>query len=92
MCFDVAHPNTEASLPYDHTAASVHVSLRIPGKLVDAFQKPAEALERPRSWVMVRAFASTSRTGKAPKSPRVDEIVSYLHRFSRPLPTDCAPL
>jgi predicted transcriptional regulator len=45
----------EESLPDDH-AVSNHVSLRIPSDLIEAFDKLAAALERPRSWVMVRAL------------------------------------
>ena len=40
----------------DGHAASAHVSLRVPSDLIDAFDKLAAALDRPRSWVMVRAL------------------------------------
>lgn len=33
-----------------------HVSLRVPNDLIEAFDRLAAALERPRSWVMVRAL------------------------------------
>jgi predicted transcriptional regulator len=33
-----------------------HVSLRVPNDLIEAFDKLAAALERSRSWVMVRAL------------------------------------
>ena len=39
----------------DHTVLS-HVSLRVPNDVIEAFDKIAAALERPRSWVMVRAL------------------------------------
>jgi predicted transcriptional regulator len=42
-------------LPDDHAVLS-HVSLRVPSDLIEAFDKLAAALERPRSWVMVRAL------------------------------------
>jgi predicted transcriptional regulator len=45
----------EESLPDDNTG-STHVSLRLPNDLVQAFDKLAAILERPRSWVMVRAL------------------------------------
>jgi predicted transcriptional regulator len=45
----------EESLPDDH-AVSSHVSLRVPSDVIEAFDKIAAALERPRSWVMVRAL------------------------------------
>jgi predicted transcriptional regulator len=42
-------------LPNDN-AVSTHVSLRVPNDLIHAFDKLAVILERPRSWVMVRAL------------------------------------
>jgi len=35
---------------------SMHISLRVPGDLMQAFDKLAAMLERPRSWVMLRAL------------------------------------
>jgi hypothetical protein len=40
----------------DDSAGSTHVSLHIPGDLVQAFDKLPALLDRPRSWVMLRAF------------------------------------
>ena len=40
----------------DDRAVLSHVSLRVPRDLIEAFDKLAAALERPRSWVMVRAL------------------------------------
>lgn len=40
----------------DDQVASSHVSLRVPNDLVEAYDKLAAALERPRSWVMLRAL------------------------------------
>jgi predicted transcriptional regulator len=45
----------EASLPNDN-AGSTHLSLRVPNDLIQAFDKLAAMLERPRSWVMLRAL------------------------------------
>jgi predicted transcriptional regulator len=42
-------------LPDDHVGPS-HVSLRVPNDVVEAFDKLAAALDRPRSWVMLRAL------------------------------------
>ena len=42
-------------MPDDHAGAS-HVSLRVPNDIIEAFGKLAAALDRPRSWVMVRAL------------------------------------
>jgi predicted transcriptional regulator len=38
------------------SAGSTHVSLRVPGDLIQAFDKLAAILDRPRSWVMLRAL------------------------------------
>jgi predicted transcriptional regulator len=40
----------------DDQAASSHVSLRVPNDVIEAYDKLAAALERPRSWVMLRAL------------------------------------
>jgi predicted transcriptional regulator len=45
----------EASLPDDHPPSS-HVSLRLPHDVIEAFDSLAKALDRPRSWVMLRAL------------------------------------
>ena len=42
-------------MPDDHIATS-HVSLRVPDDVIAAFDRIAAALERPRSWVMLRAL------------------------------------
>lgn len=42
-------------LPDDH-ARSSHVSLRVPDQVIEAFDKLATMLDRPRSWVMLRAL------------------------------------
>ena len=40
----------------DDRAGSSHVSLRVPDDIIAAFDKLAAALDRPRSWVMLRAL------------------------------------
>jgi predicted transcriptional regulator len=40
----------------DGRAGSSHVSLRAPQEVIAAFDKLAAALDRPRSWVMLRAL------------------------------------
>ena len=42
-------------MPDDHSG-SAHVSLRIPHDVVAAFEELAAKLDRPRSWVMLRAL------------------------------------
>jgi predicted transcriptional regulator len=40
----------------DDQPISTHVSLRVPSEVATAFDKLATALDRPRSWVMLRAL------------------------------------
>ena len=40
----------------DDHAGSSHVSLRVPDQVIEAFDKLATMLDRPRSWVMLRAL------------------------------------
>ena len=42
-------------MPND-SGGSTHVSLRVPNDLIEAFDRLAVALDRPRSWVIVRAL------------------------------------
>ena len=42
-------------MPNDN-AGSTHVSLRVPKDLIQAFDELAAVLDRPRSWVMLRAL------------------------------------
>ena len=40
----------------DDKAGSTHVSLRVPSDIIQAFDKLAAMLDRPRSWVMLCAL------------------------------------
>lgn len=40
----------------DDSPPSLHLTLRVPTDIVEAFDKLAGILERPRSWVMIRAL------------------------------------
>jgi predicted transcriptional regulator len=40
----------------DDGVLTTHVTLRVPGDVVEAFDRLAKVLDRPRSWVMVRAL------------------------------------
>jgi predicted transcriptional regulator len=42
-------------LPDEHGGSS-QVSLRVPDQIIEAFDKLAAMLDRPRSWVMLRAL------------------------------------
>ena len=43
-------------MPEDSRLPSTHVTLRLPSELVERFDRLAAALERSRSWVMLRAL------------------------------------
>ncbi len=49
------HVAQEEAVPDDQPLTS-HVSLRVPNDVIEAFDRIAGALERPRSWVMLRAL------------------------------------
>jgi predicted transcriptional regulator len=66
-------------LPDDHTALS-HVSLRVPSDLIDAFDKLAAALDRPRSWVMVRALRQYLEEGEGAEIAEDTESLAELDR------------
>jgi predicted transcriptional regulator len=55
MGYAVARAYRRTILPDDH-AGSSHVSLRVPDQVVEAYDKLATILDRPRSWVMLRAL------------------------------------
>jgi len=40
----------------DDGVLTTHVTLRVPADVVEAFDRLAKVLDRPRSWVMVRAL------------------------------------
>ncbi len=43
-------------MPDDSRLPSTHVTLRLPADLVEQFDRLASAMDRPRSWVMLRAL------------------------------------
>jgi predicted transcriptional regulator len=43
-------------MPDDSRLPSTHVTLRLPADLVEQFDRLATAMDRPRSWVMLRAL------------------------------------
>jgi len=43
-------------MPDDSRLPSTHVTLRLPADLVEQFDRIATAMDRPRSWVMLRAL------------------------------------
>jgi predicted transcriptional regulator len=66
-------------LPDDHRVLS-HVSLRVPSELIEAFDRLAEALDRPRSWVMVRALRQYLEEGEGAEITEDAESLAQLDR------------
>jgi predicted transcriptional regulator len=66
-------------LPDDHAVLS-HVSLRVPSDLIEAFDKLAAALERPRSWVTVRALRQYVEDGEGAEIAEDTESIAELDR------------
>jgi predicted transcriptional regulator len=62
-----------------HTG-STHVSLRVPTDLIAAFERIAAALERPRSWVMVRALRQYVEDGEGAEIEEDTESLAELDR------------
>jgi predicted transcriptional regulator len=69
----------EGSLPDDHRALS-HVSLRVPSDLIEAFDRLAAALDRPRSWVIVRALRQYLDEGEGAEIAEDTESLAELDR------------
>jgi predicted transcriptional regulator len=70
-----------ADLPDDpKNTGSTHVSLRVPTDLVAAFDRIAAALERPRSWVMVRALRQYVEDGEGAEIEEDTESLAELDR------------
>lgn len=65
-------------MPDDQPLTS-HVSLRVPSKLIEAYDRLAAALERPRSWVMVRAL----RQYLAEEGREIEEDTESLAELDR---------
>jgi predicted transcriptional regulator len=68
-------------LPNDRdNPGSTHVSLRVPSELIAAFDRLATALERPRSWVMVRALRQYVEDGEGAEIEEDTESLAALDR------------
>jgi predicted transcriptional regulator len=69
----------EEAMPDDQPLTS-HVSLRIPNELIEAFDRIATALERPRSWIMVRALRQYLDEGEGREIEEDTESLAELDR------------
>ena len=66
-------------MPDDQPMTS-HVSLRVPNDVVVAFDRIAAALERPRSWVMLRALRQYLDDGEGREIEQDSESIAELDR------------
>ena len=66
-------------MPDDQPMTS-HVSLRVPNDVVVAFDRIAAALERPRSWVMLRALRQYLDDGEGREIEQDTESIAELDR------------
>ncbi|MGC2412545.1 MAG: ribbon-helix-helix protein, CopG family [Stellaceae bacterium] len=66
-------------MPDDHRLLS-HVSLRVPSDLIEAFDRLAAALDRPRSWVMLRALRQYLDEGEGAEIAEDTESLAELDR------------
>ena len=66
-------------MPDDQPMTS-HVSLRVPNDVVVAFDRIAAALERPRSWVMLRALRQYLHEGEGREIEEDTESIAQLDR------------
>ena len=57
-----------------------HVSLRVPSDLLEAFDRLAAALDRPRSWIMVRALRQYLEEGEGAEIAEDTESLAELDR------------
>ncbi len=66
-------------MPDDQPLTS-HVSLRVPNDVIEALDRIAAALERPRSWVMLRALRQYLEEGEGREIEEDTESLAELDR------------
>ena len=71
-------------MPNDN-AGSTHVSLRVPGDLIQAFDRLAAILDRPRSWVMLRALRQYLKDEGAELAEDAESLAELDRGESAPL-------
>ena len=69
-------------MPDDQPLTS-HVSLRLPNDVIEALDRIAAALERPRSWVMLRALRQYLEEGEGREIEEDTESLRELDRGER---------
>jgi predicted transcriptional regulator len=66
-------------MPDDQPMTS-QVSLRVPNDVIEAFDRIAAALERPRSWIMLRALRQYLDEGEGREIEEDTESIAELDR------------
>lgn len=61
----------------DDAGGTSHVSLRLPDELIAAYDKLARLLERPRSWVMLRALRDYLETEGADLERDAESLAEF---------------
>ena len=69
-------------MPDDQPMTS-HVSLRVPNVVIEALDRIAAVLERPRSWVMLRALRQYLEEGEGREIEEDTESLGELDRGER---------
>ena len=64
----------------DDYATPGSVSLAMPSKMIEAYDKLAAALERPREWVMLRALRQYLEDGEGAEIAEDSESLAELER------------
>jgi predicted transcriptional regulator len=64
----------------DDQAISGSVSLEVPSEMLEAYDRLAAALERPREWVMLRALRDYLETGEGAEIAEDSESLAELDR------------
>jgi predicted transcriptional regulator len=67
-------------MPDDPALATTHISMRAPSSTIDAIDRIAELLDRPRSWVIVRALRHYVEEGEGARHLEEDESIKELDR------------
>jgi len=68
----------------DDTPPSIHITLRVPQDIAEALDKLAAIVERPRSWLMLRALRHYLKTEGADLVEGVEAIAELEHGDSVP--------
>src|SRR5260221_9866832 len=79
-CATVYHDVLQETVMPDDQPLTSHVSLRVPNDVIEALDRIAAALERPRSWVMLRALRQYLEEGEGREIEEDTESLAELDR------------